>query len=129
MAGIICNDPNAWEEAKKVYGFNDEQRPAWVGAGAEASTKDAEAADITIEAPGSRKAPRTAVQGKLGQENNASLAGAAAALAGAPAGAAPQTAQTTALDAVNRALGPGGQRLEALGSNALQRWIQENAVR
>ena len=38
------------------------------------------------------------------------------------------TAQSAAFDAVNKALGPSGQRIESLGSDALQRWINEKAI-
>lgn len=39
-----------------------------------------------------------------------------------------QNANAAAYDEANRMLGPVGQRIEALGSDALQRWMQENSV-
>ena len=39
-----------------------------------------------------------------------------------------QTAGEAALEAANKMLRPGGQRIEALGSDALKRWMRDGGI-
>ena len=61
-----------------MYDFNDDQKPAWVGAGKAASARDNEAVGTPVAAPGSRKAPRIDTEGQKNSVNAAAAAAGAA---------------------------------------------------
>jgi hypothetical protein len=125
------------DELKKL-GYVDEQIPAWVAeAAAEAAQAEAakaEAAKAAIAAQAELPTLPEAVEplnppvrtGRAKKIEAAQLS--SGQLSSGQGMQLSQTATEAALEAANKMLGPGGQRIEALGSDALQRWMQENGV-
>jgi hypothetical protein len=79
----------ALADCAHAFGYNDDQRPAWVGAGRVATVKEAAAAGVKVSAPGTVKAARIPATDKETQRNQAGdgAAGAAGAAGGAGGGA------------------------------------------
>ena len=107
-----------------LAGYTNSQIPAWVAAAAtpviqpEAATHpDADAGPLITPAPAGNPAP-IAVRAS---ENAPAQ----------PSSAQPSSTQTplqNAFDAANKVLEPGGQRIESLGSDALENLVHDNAV-
>ena len=140
----------------KKLGYADEQIPDWVAAEAAQAeaAKAAQAAQATQAAqaahPAQAEQPtlpeaaeplnpplRTGRARKIGAAllGQGSSAGAALLGQGSSAqgmqgqGMQPsQTAGEAAFEGANKMLGPGGQRIEALGSDNLQSWMQEGGI-
>lgn len=67
MIGVIRDDIRIWDAAKTAFDYSEDQKLARVCAG-KAAAADAAVTGISVEAPGSRKAPRTRRIEKEGQK-------------------------------------------------------------